>query len=315
MYIIHIFLAKEQSVYYYMKSAELYGMHFYIYLDQEIILILREEDLIMKKTQKILAMTLATAIVSTMGSSVISASAESNSPSFTDTSITSSNEILDVEQATIDEILSNPLYSELNFDFSDIELYKEIEDFKEANPNLSDQSIVAEFDNKFGNNSNKFSLKAVNDDGYADKWAALNSFEKGLAASNPAAALIVNTCRNKANTYASESIYKSQKGNGTAKDAYRHAIWNALMSKYVSKQSAELWATAHEEQSDPNYPNRITDGIKNSEHTRMDLHNNKKGRDCWSVLTDTILFTSDQDLKDRVVAKIKAGEMIVLNYN
>ncbi|MFE4713775.1 DUF6973 domain-containing protein [Paenibacillus sp. NPDC056722] len=268
----------------------------------------------MRKTKKFLVMTLATAIVSTMGSSVISASSESNTQSFTDATAPSSKEIVDLTQLTINEVLSNPLYSTLDFDYNDVMLFKEIEDFKKANPTLSDLSIVAEFDNKLDKESNTFFLLAIGD-GYAEQWAQLTSFEKGLAIASPAQALVVNTCRNKANTYAAESIYKDQKGNGTAKDAYRHAIWNALMSKYISKQAAELWANAHEEQDDPGYYDRYTDGIKNSEHTRMDYHNNQKGRDCWSVLKDSILWTSDQDLKDRVIAKFRAGEMLILKYN
>lgn len=259
-------------------------------------------------------MTLATAIVSTMGSSVISASSESKVQPFTNTNAPSSNEIIDLTQLTIDEILSNPLYNELEFDYNDVILFKEIEDFKESNPGLSDQSIVVEFDNKLDNQSAD-TVSIMSGDGYAQKWTILTNAEKLLIAGSPARALIVNSCRDKADSYAKYSIYGQQKGAGTAKDAYRHAIWNALMSKYVSKVDAKLFADAHEQQDDPAYYDRYTDGIKNSEHTRMDYHNNQKGRDCWSVLTDSLAWTSDDDLKERVVKKIKAGEMIVLNYN
>lgn len=42
------------------------------------------------------------------------------------------------------------------------------------------------------------------------------------------------------------------------------------------------------------------------------LHNNEKGRDTWSIVIDSIFWTSDQDLINRVTQKIDNGEMIVL---
>lgn len=50
-------------------------------------------------------------------------------------------------------------------------------------------------------------------------------------------------------------------------DAFRHAFWNAFMSKMADSSFARKFATAHEALSE------------NTKETAMDLHNNKVGRD------------------------------------
>lgn len=68
----------------------------------------------------------------------------------------------------------------------------------------------------------------------------------------------------------------------TKADAFRHAYWNILLSKYVSEEFAEAFTTAHE---------------SNSEHpdqTAMDLHNNKIGRAIAQRFPDA----SDTELAD-----------------
>ena len=68
--------------------------------------------------------------------------------------------------------------------------------------------------------------------------------------------------------------------DGDAANAYRHAMWNALMTKYflTNATTAQIWASAHEE-----WPDEILDmmhegGFKRRVHTEMDLHNNAEGR-------------------------------------
>ncbi len=51
-------------------------------------------------------------------------------------------------------------------------------------------------------------------------------------------------------------------------DAFRHAYWNALMTRRAGAQEAERFATAHEQT-----PGGNTDAAR-----RMDLHNNAAGR-------------------------------------
>lgn len=230
----------------------------------------------------------------------MSAFAESN-----EKNATSPSDVQKQKSLTVDEVLNNPLYKDLTFNAEDIKLFKEIENLKRDNPKLTVSDITQQFDQK------SFSARAWYDP-YVAQWKALTDAEKALVITTPGQALLVNYCRDKAVSYEENSIYSNQHGNGTQRDAFRHAIWNALMCKYINKPSAYVWASAHEIHDDPNYNTTIFDGFTGLQHTQMDLHNNEKGRDCWNIITDGILWTSDQTLQDRVVAKIQAGEMTVL---
>ncbi|MCZ8523061.1 hypothetical protein O9H32_26715 [Paenibacillus mucilaginosus] len=99
---------------------------------------------------------------------------------------------------------------------------------------------------------------------------------------------------------------------GDEADAFRHAIWNALMCKYISKGWAELYATAHEDHDEAFLSEINRDGYSNYEHKRMDLHNNQKGRDCW-LWSDSAFTISDSVLQNRVIAKIRDGQMVILH--
>ncbi|WP_010499245.1 DUF6973 domain-containing protein [Paenibacillus elgii] len=215
-----------------------------------------------------------------------------------------------LSKMTIDEIVADPFYKDLSFDQHTVRFYKEIETFKKNNPHLSIDETVKLFEQKF-KERDQFNLSAIWDP-YVEKWKELTLAEKTLVVTTPHQALLVDMCRNKAVEYENSVKYGNQHGNGTQRDAFRHAIWNALMCKYIGKLPAYAWATAHEKIDDPGYWDRITDGFTGRQHTAMDLHNNEKGRDCWNIVTDSIIWTSDQTLIDRVIAKIDAGEMIVL---
>ena len=52
-------------------------------------------------------------------------------------------------------------------------------------------------------------------------------------------------------------------------DAFRHAYWNAILSRMIGRSSAKLWTDAHENGA-AGQPVR---------QKRMDLHNNWVGRD------------------------------------
>ncbi|WP_281888816.1 DUF6973 domain-containing protein [Paenibacillus sp. YYML68] len=214
---------------------------------------------------------------------------------------------------TVDDVLNSPQFKSLTFDDDSVKLFKEIEKFKKNNPKMTSNEIIQEFDSRLNNHQQNlfFSVNASYDP-YVAKWKELTNAEKVLVVTTPGQALIVDSCRDKAVNYSNNSVYGSLNGNGTKKDAFRHAIWNALMCKYLNKFSAYVWATAHEAQDDPNYNTTIFDGFTGLEHKNMDLHNNEKGRDCWNIITDNILWTSDQTLQNRVAAKIEAGEMTVL---
>lgn len=217
------------------------------------------------------------------------------------------------DSLTVDEVLNNPQYKSLTFDRDAVTLFKEIEEFKKDNPRMTSNEIIRHFDSKLDNRQqdNLISGKAIYDP-YVTKWKELTNAEQILVVTSPGQALLVDYCRNSAVTYSDNSAYGSLNGNGTKKDAFRHAIWNALMCKYINKLSAYTWASAHEMQNDPNYYTTVFDGFTGLQHKNMDLHNNEKGRDCWNILTDGILWTSDQTLQNRVAAKIEAGQMVVL---
>ena len=82
--------------------------------------------------------------------------------------------------------------------------------------------------------------------------------------------------------------HMGQNGLGNKSDAFRHAIWNALMSRYISENWAYMFATAHEDKPQDELNKRAPDGHFEYEHKEMDLHNNKEGRDVWHWY-DTVL--------------------------
>ena len=119
-----------------------------------------------------------------------------------------------------------------------------------------------------------------------------------------------------------ENLYK-ETGNpeygphwkdGDAANAYRHAMWNALMTKYflTNATTAQIWASAHEE-----WPDEILDmmhegGFKRRTHTEMDLHNNAEGR---KAVKFGELFISNEEISNRIIQKLRNGELkVLINY-
>ena len=102
--------------------------------------------------------------------------------------------------------------------------------------------------------------------------------------------------------------------DGDAANAYRHAMWNALMTKYflTNATTAQIWASAHEE-----WPDEILDmmhegGFKRRVHTEMDLHNNAEGR---KAVKFGELFISNEEISNRIIQKLRNGELkVLINY-
>lgn len=222
----------------------------------------------------------------------------------TDVSITE-NQVNKI--TSIDEFLNNDFYNELPKDPETVSFFKEIEDFKKQNPNLTEQEIVDHFDKM--EKEKGIQLFAFYEESKAT-WDTLTNAEKRLIASDPTYALITTTARDLAYKYTRNNYGIS--GQGDTSDSFRHAVWNALMCKYTSKAWAEKMATAHEDRPASYQTQVFADGFTGGQHTAMDLHNNQKGRDCWS-LKDTVSVPSDGELQNRVIAKIKAGELKVLH--
>ncbi len=100
---------------------------------------------------------------------------------------------------------------------------------------------------------------------------------------------------------------KSYKNNRA--DAFRHAYWNALMTKNISEDFAKLFSSIHEfgndhytfydlNQNGREYYHKRSDGT-------MDLLNNHLGRE--------IAKTSAGNLKDQVLKNLNEGKLYILN--
>lgn len=144
-------------------------------------------------------------------------------------------------------------------------------------------------------------------------WTTLTSAEKQLVILSPIIAVMVESARNQAYETTKRIYYKS--GQGDISDAFRHAIWNAYMCRQISKADAKAFATAHEQKDNAYYNTVFEDGYTGRQHTNMDLHNNEKGRDTWSVLTDSMFFVSDADMEQRVLNKISNGKWLNCTIN
>lgn len=185
-------------------------------------------------------------------------------------------------------------------------LCKEIEAFKDANPSSNPKEIVKYFNSKAGLQEKPDKkpllslsiLASVNALSYSD-WTNLTTAEKLLVASDPVSALITNSCKEKAYQYTKDKF--GYNGLGDKSDGYRHGIWNALMSRDISKAWAEAYATAHEAKSQTELNQKAADGYYEYQHRDMDLHNNQEGRDCVAWYD---LLISDSTIRSRVSAKL-----------
>jgi uncharacterized protein YukE len=87
-------------------------------------------------------------------------------------------------------------------------------------------------------------------------------------------------------------------GNDDHNDAFRHAYWNALMTRNIGEDFAHDYGYAHE-RVPLNPPNREA----------MDLYNNTVGQ---RIAADNP-FASEEELADLVESAIRNGEMVVLD--
>ncbi|MCK4259622.1 MAG: hypothetical protein KAX49_11630 [Halanaerobiales bacterium] len=99
---------------------------------------------------------------------------------------------------------------------------------------------------------------------------------------------IANECREAGVKYAKDHNLRDSKGNlitwDNEADAYRHYTWNAKMTRELGKDKAEIIATNHEKAA-TRYRggyDKKTKTYNYSDTSKMDLHNNKVGRDMAS---------------------------------
>ena len=99
-----------------------------------------------------------------------------------------------------------------------------------------------------------------------DKSGA-NDVEKALAKNDYIAAYQVNEAKTITEDYIDKVYGRENDLDGTQVNAYRHAMWNAVMTDKIGEKKAKKFADAHEQ-----FPNNPV------EHMEMDLHNNELGR-------------------------------------
>lgn len=191
-------------------------------------------------------------------------------------------------------------------------MYNEIQDYIQKNEDSTVVETIQHFDKEFENETTLIGLVA--NAGYKEtyaQWTALTTQEKILVASDLVAAALTKTTQTKAFEYTQAEYGKN--GLGDKSDAFRHAIWNALMCRYIDKVWASAFATAHESgKSATELKKKAADGYTEAQHRTLDLHNNQKGRDCW-LWNSGFAWTSNTDLLKRVREKMKNKQLTWLH--
>ncbi|WP_313891618.1 DUF6973 domain-containing protein [Psychrobacillus sp.] len=126
----------------------------------------------------------------------------------------------------------------------------------------------------------------------------LNSKEIELARQYPYNAVLAFAASELATARTAYFFANPVADNGNA-NAFKHASWNAFMSKKFGTVMAKQWGDAHE---------NITSGIERD----MDLYNNEYGRN--EYLRGTIL-DSEAEIETRILQKIANGNLIRIINN
>lgn len=132
--------------------------------------------------------------------------------------------------------------------------------------------------------------------GAYDKYKKLTKAEQDFVKNHPLAAMNFKSDAEKALTEAQNRFPPETLHNGEG-DAFRHAYWNALMTKDENAELAEEFATAHE--SAPGQP---------AAEKTMDLCNNAVGR---QIAKDNPNAT-EEELANLVIQALKDGRLLKL---
>lgn len=100
-------------------------------------------------------------------------------------------------------------------------------------------------------------------------------------------------------------------GLGDPSDAFRHAMWCALMARDIGHKYSDLFATAHENNPLRGESDICADGYKLDAHREMDLHNNQVGMSLVSEY-DTKETASDEILAQKIFNKLKGVKSLGL---
>ncbi|MBE5934642.1 MAG: hypothetical protein E7262_02475 [Lachnospiraceae bacterium] len=147
-------------------------------------------------------------------------------------------------------------------------------------------------------------------------WGELTDDEKKLVVTHPAKALAVNATSNRA-TELTIMIF-GVNGLGDKTDAFRHSMWNCLMTREIGKKYAEKFATAHESgKTQEDLQVIASDGFPEYMHYEMDLHNNEVGRNTIGEDEDIKTY-DDAYLANRIVERMTnnkaAGDIYWLHF-
>ncbi|MGC7095102.1 DUF6973 domain-containing protein [Amycolatopsis lurida] len=94
------------------------------------------------------------------------------------------------------------------------------------------------------------------------------------------------------------------------RDAFRHAYWNALMTRSFGEHSAEAVGTGHERRPDDPVPD--TPPLFAERQEAMDLYNNQVGRDIATALGPD---ASDAEVRATIEHAIREGKLVVFNHD
>lgn len=197
---------------------------------------------------------------------------------------------------------------EKNQDSEEARLYFDIEKYKDTHPTDDIKNIVKFFNKQAGLKDKSSQVISMNFGNVAqassvsyEKWTELTTAEKVLVAADPASALKTQQLANKAYNATKDKF--GSNGLGDKSDGFRHGLWNALMTRDITRLWAYSYATAHEDKSSDYLNAKETDGYYGYEHKSMDLHNNEEGRDSVSWY-EYSWNCSDTTLIDRISDKL-----------
>jgi hypothetical protein len=215
---------------------------------------------------------------------------------------------LEDDDMSFDSYIEELNISESSYELkSMIDICKSISEYKSNNINATNVDVVLYMNDLHDSSDSEvgfeinFGVKSFAS--LYDTWTALTTAEQLLIASSPINALKTADCKDFAWTWTEDEY--GYNGLGDESDGYRHAVWNALMSKNISKLWAGMYATAHEDVSQEQLNAIQNDGYYGYQHKEMDLHNNEIGRSLINWYEDgAIYWPSDSTIKTRVSNKL-----------
>jgi len=109
-------------------------------------------------------------------------------------------------------------------------------------------------------------------------------------------------------TYTARKTFPDLEQHNDPSDAFRHAYWNALLTRVLGDDFAEAFTNAHETEYAP--PEYVTDPHA---ETFMDLFNNAVGRRIAASMSNSRI--TNVELQAKIYDALKNGQLIVWDGN